>query len=100
MAPKIRLRKKDSTPTRQVTGTSYASPTAPNVKAPTLDEIGSQQAGTIVDPVPEVGTDYQASRTYTRMVRDDARVRVSLRAGKAPVLGAEFFLDPYSSEPE
>jgi len=100
MAPKIRLRKKDSTPTRQVTGTSYASPTAPNVKAPTLDEIGSQQAGTIVDPVPEVGTDYQASRTYTRMVRDDASVRVSLRAGKAPVLGAEFFLDPYSSEPE
>lgn len=96
----LKLRRKDSTPARQVTGTSYASPTAPNISAPTLDEIGSATASRIIDPVPDVGTDYQATRTYTRMVRDDASVRTSLRAGKAPVLGAEFFIDPYDNTPE
>lgn len=96
----LQLRKKDSTPLRQVTGTTYATPVAPNVKAPTLEEIGSAAGSKLVDPVPEVGTDYQATRTYTRMVRDDASVRISLRAGKAPVLGAEFFIDPYDKTPE
>jgi hypothetical protein len=96
----LRLRRKDSTPARQVTGTSYSSPTAPNISAPTLTEIGSAAASKVIDPVPDVGTDYQATRTYTKMVRDDASVRTSLRAGKAPVLGAEFFIDPYDNTPE
>jgi hypothetical protein len=33
------------------------------------------------------------------MVRDDASVRVSLRAGKAPVLGAEYYVQPFSKDP-
>lgn len=94
-----KLRRKDSTPARQVTGTSYATQGA-QVKPPNFKEVGSQQASKIPDPVPEVGIGYSASRTYAKMVRDDASVRISLRAGKAPVLGAEFFIDPYDQTPE
>lgn len=101
MAPRLpKLRKKDSTPTRQVTGTSYTATGADNVKPVSFQEIGSQKSTAIVDPIPEVGTATQATRTYLKMVRDDASVRVSLRAGKAPVLGAEWFIDPYSDDPQ
>jgi hypothetical protein len=31
------------------------------------------------------------------MVRDDVSVRVSLRAGKAPILGADWYIQPYSN---
>lgn len=96
----IRLKKKDSTPARQVTGTGYVTPSAANIQAPSLEEVGSAKSSSLVDPVPDVGITYSATRTYTRMVRDDASVRISLRAGKAPVLGAEFFIDPYDNTPE
>jgi hypothetical protein len=34
------------------------------------------------------------------MLRDDATVRISVRAGKAPVLGADFFVDPFDDNPQ
>jgi hypothetical protein len=34
------------------------------------------------------------------MVRSDVSVRVSLRAGKAPILGADFYVDPYDDTPD
>jgi hypothetical protein len=92
---KLRLKRKDTTPTRQVTGTSYKATGPDAIKPPNYKELGSQQSSILPDVVPEVGTPYQAARTYTRMIRDDASVRISLRAGKAPVLGAEFFIDPF-----
>jgi len=33
------------------------------------------------------------------MTRDDVSVRVSLRAGKAPVLGADWYIEPFSDDP-
>src|SRR6266700_1272412 len=103
MAPRLfklpKLRKQDSTPTRQVTGTPYTSAQADNVKPPSFAELGSTVGQIWPDPIPDVGTPVVASRTYTRMVRDDATVRVSLRAGKAPVLGADYFVDPFDYYP-
>lgn len=95
-----KLRKSDSSPTRQVSGTPYTAAGAKNVPPPDYTEKGSQAASTWPDPIPDVGTGIQASRTYTRMVRDDASVRISLRAGKAPVLGANFFVDPFDDDPQ
>lgn len=95
-----KLRKSDSSPTRQVSGTPYTATGAKNVPPPNYTEQGSQAASTWPDPIPDVGTGVQASRTYTRMVRDDASVRTSLRAGKAPVLGADFFIDPFDDDPQ
>lgn len=95
-----RRKRNKPTPTRQHSGTTYSSNAAPGVKAPNVAELGSSLDSKLHDPVPEVGTGIQAARTYKRMVRDDASVRTSLRAGKAPVLGAEFFIDPYDDTPE
>lgn len=100
MARLPKLRRSQSTPTRQVTGTSYTAQGAPNVSSPTLGEIGSSAAATLVDSVPDLQPGFPEIRTYLRMVRDDASVRVSLRAGKAPVLGAEYFVEPYSADPQ
>src|SRR6266576_1355289 len=97
------LKPKDSTPTRQVTGTTYAAKGAPGVEAPKaadMSELGSARAITIVDPVPSLSSPIVALRTYTSMVRDDVSVRISLRAGKAPVLGAEWYIEPFSSDPQ
>lgn len=89
------------TPTRQQTGTSYKAQGASGIKPPNVDnELGSSLDTKLFDRVPDVGTGIIASQTFKRMVRDDASVRISLRAGKAPVLGAEFFMDPFDDTPE
>lgn len=93
-----------STPTRQNTGTSYVATGAQGVNDPgrkpaSLNEMGSNRGTTIVDPVPALSSPITALRTYTSMTRDDVSVRVSLRAGKAPVLGAEWYVEPFSSDP-
>lgn len=92
------LRKKDQTPARQVQGTTYTAKT--DVKPPGYEEIGSSKGTPIRDIVPELATRSQASKTYKKMIRGDASVRVSLRAGKAPVLGGDFYIDAYDETPE
>lgn len=86
--------------TRQVTGTSYSAQGTQPVKNDQLKEIGSASSSVIRDLVPELANRTQARKKYTEMVRGDASVRVSLRAGKAPVLGAEFYFDPFSANEE
>jgi len=99
MAPKLPvLRKKDTTPARQVTGTSYRATGAPAVQPPDFSEIGSSKSTPIRDPVPELTNRRQASLVYKRMVRTDASVRVSLRAGKTPVLAGDFYIDAFDEQ--
>lgn len=95
-----KLKKSDSTPSRQVTGTSYSATGAPNVKPPDYSEIGSAQQGKLIELVPELANRTLAVRTYDRMLRDDASVKVSLRAGKAPVLGGDYFIEAFNETPE
>jgi len=100
MAPRLpSLRRNKSTPTRQNSGTTYAAKGAPGVKPPSLTEIGSATGTILIDPIPDVSNPFTARQTYTKMVRDDATVRMAMRAGKAPVLGAEWFVEPYSDDP-
>lgn len=87
------LKKKDQTPARQVTGTTYTVKT--DIKPPGYEEIGSQNVSPIRDVVPDLSNPRQARLTYKKMIRGDASVRVSLRAGKAPVLGGDYYVDPY-----
>lgn len=90
------LKKKDATPTRQVTGTSYT--VEPAVKPPGYEEIGSSRSPAIREVVPELGSRRQAAQTYKRMVRTDASVRVSLRAGKAPVLSGDYYVEAFDEQ--
>lgn len=92
--------KRPPTPTRQETGTTYQTKGAVDNATVDYSEMGSQAGNKLFDLVPELGNRQQARRTYTKMARADASIRVSLRAGKAPVLGAEFYVDPFSDDPE
>jgi hypothetical protein len=95
-----RLRRKDSTPAKQVTGTTYKATGATPPPPVSYAEAGSQAKAILFDPVPELSNPTQAARTYRKMVRTDVSVRTSLRAGKAPVLGGEFFTEPFDEQPE
>jgi hypothetical protein len=61
-------------------------------------EFGSSQGSFIPDLVPELNTRHTAARTYNKMARTDAVTSVSLRAGKTPVLGADYYIDPVGDD--
>lgn len=92
--------KRDQTPRKQVSGTSYSASGAVPVPKNSLSEVGSSRVSRIQDPVPELSNRNQELQTYRKMIRGDVSVRSSLRAGKASILGAEFFIDPYSTNVE
>lgn len=87
-------------PRKQVTGTSYQSKPAEPAPPNSYSEIGSQTSSTIRELVPELATRFQQVQTYKKMKRSDSSVRSSLRAGKAPVLGAEYFVQPFDESEE
>jgi hypothetical protein len=83
------------------TTTTYKAGTSAlaQIPRPQLDsESGSSQPIRIVDQVPELTTPFQRTRVYAQMMTD-AGVDMSVRAVKTPVLGAEFFMEPYSDSP-
>lgn len=87
-------------PRKQVTGTSYQSKPAEPAPPNSFSEIGSQKATSISELVPELRSRAQQVQTYKKMKRSDSSIRSSLRAGKAPVLGAEYYVDPFDETPE
>src|SRR5262245_43989851 len=79
-------------------GTTYvAGKTAlADIPRPELDnEFCSSQPVQIREYVPELTSPFQRQQAYARMMTD-AGVDVSVRIVKTPVLGAEFFMEPYS----
>jgi hypothetical protein len=87
-----------STPRKQITGTSYSAQGAVPVPSGSDNELGSSRLSKIQDPVPELANRNQELQTYKKMIRGDVSVRSSLRAGKASILGAEFYVDAYSQD--
>ena len=68
----------------------------PSATPPTMDdESGSSTPTQIREVVPELGSVFQRTAVYARMM-NDASVDVSMRLYKTPILGAEFFIEPYS----
>src|SRR6266576_3313806 len=92
-------RKKNQHPTRPQSGTSYTAQGQPGVQPADLKEAGSSRGIHLIDPVPLLASDYTANVQFQKMVRSDASVRTSLRAGKAPVLGGDYFIDAASNDP-
>lgn len=85
---------------RRETSTSLNAQGSIPTEPGALKEIGSSTPAALRDVVPVLGSRLGAYRTYEQMSSNDAAVDVSLRAGKAPVLGADFFVQPYSGEQE
>ena len=70
------------------------------IPRPQLDsEEGSSIPIRIIDQVPELVSPYQRTIAYARMMTDSG-VDSSVRTVKTPVLGADFFVEPYSSDPQ
>lgn len=91
----------DPDPRKRTTGTSYSTSgkgAVPVDKGATL-EAGSARVAPIRDTVPELANRSQALQIYERMANNDAAADVSLRAGKMPIVGADFFVEPWDSTP-
>lgn len=85
---------------RRETGTSLNAKGSTPVPPGALNEIGSSTPTSLRDVVPALVSRQSSYLTYERMTSNDAAVDVSMRAGKAPVMGADFFVQPYSGETE
>lgn len=87
-----------ATDPRQVSsGTTYSS--SGLLPSPKEDvELGSARFAELRDPVTDLATPRQRIQAYERMLITDAAPDVSLRAAKAPVLGAEFFIEGFSDD--
>ena len=84
------------------TGTTYqAGKTAlAQIPRPNLDnEQGSSLPVRIIEQVPQLVSPYQRTLAYAQMMTD-AGVDSSVRAVKTPVLGADFYMEPYSEDPQ
>jgi hypothetical protein len=69
------------------------------IQQPHLEqEDGSTRPVRILELVPELANQSTRSITYARMM-NDASTDVSVRAVKTPVLGADFYVESYSSDP-
>lgn len=99
MAPKFK-RQRQGDPRANTTGTSYNATGTTPPKPLDYNEVGSAGKGFIVDPVPALSSRPQAALTYMKMWRTDVSVRTSLRAGEAPVLGGDYYIDPYDDSEE
>lgn len=54
----------------------------------------------LIEYVPELRTRMTATRTYDMMIRNDAQVRATLRATKIPILGGQWFIEPFDQSNE
>lgn len=89
-------------PRRVTTGTSYTTDGKGTVTpGPSMKtETGSSRGGLARDIVPALGTRSQRVAVFEEMANGDAAADVSLRAAKTPVLGADYFIEPFSDQPE
>lgn len=90
-----------SDPRHMESGTSYGASgfVEPDALADVYKEIGSTLGAEIRDVVPRFASRRQAMATFEEMTNSDASTDVSLRAGKIPVQGADYYIEPYNSEP-
>ena len=87
-------------PRRRTTGTSYNASGSIDAGTAVGVELGSSRGGLVRDVVPALGTRSQAAAVYDEMSNSDSAVDISLRAAKTPVMGAEYFVEPFDSSPE
>src|SRR4249919_1039653 len=85
---------------RRESGTSLSAKGSIPTPSNATSELGSATPITLRDVVPQLGTRQSAYMMYERMSMNDSAVDVSLRAGKAPVMGADFFVEPYDGDQE
>src|SRR4051794_26970692 len=86
----------------KVTGTSYQSGGQSDIALSPSDynEGGSAARSVLFETVPELTSRTLAQQTYTRMYRNSVSVRIGMRAAEAPVVGGDYYVEPFSTEPD
>lgn len=85
-----------ATPVRQAApSTSYKAKGLAIPGNPSMAEAGTSQQAITREVVPVLSTPFQRVQEYAKM-ENDAAVNVSMRVAKTPILGAEFFMEPFS----
>lgn len=94
--------KQQDDPRRRESGTTLATEGKGSITpdARVMREQGSSRGGLIRDIVPELGNRQQQASTYEEMTNSDAGVDISLRAAKTPVMGADYFIEPFDEQPD
>ena len=89
-------------PRRAETGTSLTTSDKGTITpgVTVMNEIGSSRGGIVRDVVPALGNRNQRVAFFEEMANGDAAVDVSLRAAKTPVMGADYFIQPFDDKPE
>lgn len=87
-------------PRRRSTDTSYTAKGQVSAGQVVGVELGSSRGGLVRDVVPTLNNRAQAFAIYDEMANGDAAVDVSLRAAKMPVMGADYFVEPFDSSQE
>lgn len=100
MANPLKLLKPN--PKVKVTGTSYQAQGNPDLQLTPQDyrEFGSAIPSVLFETVPELSSRVIAEQNYTKMYRNSVSVRIGIRAGEAPVVGGDYYVEPYSNDPE
>lgn len=100
MARLFEFARKPKPPARKTpTGTTYQSKGLNAAKPPKTDsEAGSSAPVVVREVVPQLISPFLRQQEYAKMM-NDAAVDVSVRAAKTPILGAEYFVDPFSDDP-
>lgn len=84
---------------RRSTNTSLEAKAAIPAPSTSFKEQGSSRPARIIDVVPELSNRASALRVYDKMTQGDATVDVALRSAKMPILGATYFVEPFSEDP-
>jgi len=86
-------------PRRAKSGSSLTAKPAVPVEAGSLKEMGiTAVTSAIPDVVPNFRTGLTALRILDQMVNNDGTINGVLSAIKIPVLGGDYFVEPYSSD--
>lgn len=96
---KIPLRK--GNPRAKVSGTSYKAQGQTDIVLTPDDynELGSATRTNLFETVPEFTSRTIEQQTYTKMYRNSVSVRMGIRAGEAPVVGGDYYVEPFSTDP-
>jgi len=82
----------------QIATTGYKA--AGVAQPPQMDaEFGSSRPVPIQELVPELSSAFARLQVYNKMM-NDMGVDVSMRVAKTPILGADYFIEPYSDNQE
>lgn len=75
--------------------------TSADVPTVSVRELGAASVGPpLPEYVPELRTRQMQILTYDRMIKNDAQVRATLRATKIPILGGQWYVEPYDDTQE